>query len=96
MTHQARIRSAGALLAALVALGGCGGGGGGATAVSAAPAADLEPSATAAVPDGAAGSVDAFMAYLKGLSPDDETSEPATMDRFTPPADDAADDDTAG
>lgn len=47
--------------------------------------------AAASVPDSAGNSVGSFVAYLMGLSPNDETSEPLLIkDSFAVPADEAA------
>ena len=76
------------LAAALVTLTACSGGsdssvaGGGGTGTS----------GPGTVPDSAGTSGAGFMAYLKGLSPNDETSEPLLIkDSFAVPADEAED-----
>lgn len=76
---------AGGLAAALVTLTACSGG------------SDTSPGGTGTtgagtVPDSAGTSGAGFMAYLKGLSPTDETSEPQLIkDSFAVPADEAED-----
>ena len=78
MNTSRKLWLAGALAAALT-LGGCFGSDG-----DDAPA----PGASTTVPDSAGASVGAFIAYLLALSPDDETSEPATIsDAFAVPPD---------
>lgn len=78
MNTSRKLWVAGAL-AATLALGGCFGGND-----DDAPA----PGASNTVPDSAGASVGAFIAYLLALSPNDETSEPATIsDAFAVPPD---------
>jgi len=71
-----------AAVASTLALSACGGGDGG--------SAEAVPDTT--VPASAGASVAAFMAFIQGLDPNDETSEPLTIsDSFVPPVDDAGD-----
>ena len=76
------------LAAALVTLTACSGG-------SDTPVAGSNPPPSGGpgtVPDSASTSVAGFLAYLKGLSPNDETSEPLLIkDSFAVPADEAED-----
>ena len=79
------------LAAALVTLTACSGGsdssvaGGGGTGTG-------TSSGPGTVPDSAGTSGAGFIAYLKGLSPNDETSEPLLIkDSFAVPADEAED-----
>ena len=70
-------------VASTLALSACGGGGGGGSS-------EAVPDTT--VPASAGASVAAFMAFIQGLDPNDESSEPLTIsDSFVPPVDDAGD-----
>ena len=69
-------------VASTLALSACGGGDGG--------SAEAVPDTT--VPASAGASVAAFMAFIQGLDPNDESSEPLTIgDSFVPPLDDEGD-----
>ena len=91
MKTSSKLWLASGLAAALVGLAGCSGssgddnanGGGG-------PQGDSGPATT--VPDSAGSTVAAFMAYMIGLDPNDEKSEPLLMkDGFAVPADESSD-----
>ena len=90
MKTSSKLWLAGALAAALVGLAGCSGssddgnanGGGGPQGAS----------GPATVPDSAGSTVAAFMAYMIGMDPNDEKSEPLLMkDGFAVPPDEASD-----
>jgi len=69
-------------VASTLALSACGGGDGG--------SAEAGPDTT--VPASAGASVAAFMAFIQGLDPNDESSEPLTIsDSLVLPVDDAGD-----
>ena len=89
MKTSSKLWLAGGLAAALVGLAGCSGssgdgnanGGGG-------PQGD---SGQTTVPDSAGSTVAAFMAYMIGMDPNDEKSEPLIMkDSFAVPPDEAS------
>ena len=90
MTTSSKLWLAGGLTAALVGLAGCSGSsddgnanGGGGTQGASGPAT---------VPDSAGSTVAAFMAYMIGMDPNDEKSEPLLMkDGFAVPPDEASD-----
>ena len=86
-TNSKRCLAAG-FAAALVILAGCSGGSDG----SMAGGGGTGTSGPGTVPDSAGTSGAGFIAYLKGLSPNDETSEPLLIkDSFAVPADEAED-----
>ena len=73
-----------AAVASTLALSACGGGGGDGGSAEAVP--------DTTVPASAGASVAAFMAFIQGLDPNDESSEPLTIgDSFVPPLDDEGD-----
>ena len=90
MKTSSKLWLAGGLAAALVGLAGCSGSsddgnanGGGGTQGASGPAT---------VPDSAGSTVAAFMAYMIGMDPNDEKSEPLLMkDGFAVPPDEASD-----
>ena len=90
MKTSSKLWLAGGLTAALLGLAGCSGSsddgnanGGGGTQGASGPAT---------VPDSAGSTVAAFMAYMIGMDPNDEKSEPLLMkDSFAVPADEASD-----
>lgn len=91
MKTSSKLWLAGGLTAALLGLAGCSGGssddgnanGGGGPQGASGPAT---------VPDSAGSTVAAFMAYMIGLDPNDEKSEPLLMkDGFAVPPDEASD-----
>ncbi len=86
MKTNAKLWLAGGLAAALVTLTACSGG-------SDSTVGGNQPqTGPGSVPDSAGTSGAGFMAYLKGLSPNDETSEPLLIkDSFAVPADEAED-----
>ena len=78
------------LAAALVGIAGCSGSSGDGNANSG--GGPQGASGPATVPDSAGGTVGAFMAYLIGMDPNDEKSEPLLIkDSFVVPADEAGD-----
>ena len=84
MKTSSKLWLAGALAAALVGLAGCSGSNDDGNANGA--------SGPATVPDSAGSTVAAFMAYMIGLDPNDEKSEPLLMkDGFAVPPDEASD-----
>lgn len=86
MKNNAKLWLAGGLAAALVSLTACSGGSD-STVVGNQP-----QTGPGSVPDSAGTSVSSFMAYLKGLSPTDETSEPLVIkDGFAVPAEESND-----
>ena len=95
MKTSSKLWLAGGLAAALVGLAGCSGssgdgnanGGGG-------PQGD---SGQTTVPDSAGSTVAAFMAYMIGMDPNDEKSEPLIMkDSFAVPPDEASEGQSLG
>lgn len=86
MKTNSKIWLAGGLAAALVGLAGCSGSsddGNGGTQGASGPAG---------VPDSAGTTVAAFMAYIIGMDPNDEKSEPLLIkDSLVVPADEASD-----
>ena len=88
MKTSSKLWLAGSLAAALVGIAGCSGSsdnanGGGGTQGASGPAT---------VPDSTGSTVGAFMAYLIGMDPNDEKSEPLLIkDSFAVPADEAGD-----
>ena len=88
MKTSSKLWLAGSLAAALVGIAGCSGSsdnanGGGGTQGASGPAT---------VPDSTGSTVGAFMAYLIGMDPSDEKSEPLLIkDSFAVPADEAGD-----
>ena len=88
MKTSSKLWLAGSLAAALVGIAGCSGSsdnanGGGDTQGASGPAT---------VPDSTGSTVGAFMAYLIGMDPNDEKSEPLLIkDSFAVPADEAGD-----
>ncbi|MDB5851149.1 MAG: hypothetical protein JWP29_4901 [Rhodoferax sp.] len=77
----------GAALGSALALTACGGGGGGGNDDNGTASNGNGPGTF--FPDSASASVDAFIAYLLGLSTTDETSGPLLIrDNFNPPVDD--------
>ena len=91
-----------ATLVALLALAGCGGGGGGNDAASAGSnggtgAGGSQSQSSNEVPDSAALSSSAFIAFLKTMVLDDETSEPMTIrEGWAVPANEAGDPEPMG
>jgi hypothetical protein len=91
---KACVKRGGQLTAALLVstiLAACGGDSNGDGNVAAAPAPSgvAPPAAANSVPAGAAGSVAAYLAYLRGLKTD-ETSTPVSVGSFVAPVDDTA------
>ena len=88
MKTSSKFWLAGSLAAALVGIAGCSGSSDNANGDGGPQGA----SGPATVPDGAGSTVGAFMAYLIGLDPNDEKSEPLLIkDSFVVPADEAGD-----
>ena len=91
MKTSSKLWLAGGLAAALLGLAGCSGdsdsGNGSASGLGGTQGA----SEAASVPDSAGSTVAAFMAYMIGMDPNDEKSEPLLMkDSFAVPADEAS------
>ena len=94
MKTSSKLWLAGGLTAALVGLAGCSGSSGDGDAnVGGGPQGDSGPAAaTTTVPDSAGSTVAAFMAYVIGMDPNDEKSEPLIMkDSFAVPVDETSD-----
>lgn len=90
MKTSSKLWLAGGMTAALVGLAGCSGSSDNGNANSA--GGTQGNSGPNTVPDSAGSTVAAFMAYMIGLDPNDEKSEPLLMkDSFAIPLDEASD-----
>ena len=90
MKTSSKLWLAGGLAAALVTLAGCSGSSDDGNANSGGGPQGASASSDS-VPDGAASTVAAFMAYMIGMDANDEKSEPMLMkDSFVAPTDDAS------
>ena len=89
MKTSSKLWLAGGLAAGLVGLAGCSGSSGDGNAnVGGGPQGD---SGQTTVPESAGSTVAAFMAYMIGMDPNDEKSEPLIMkDSFAVPPDEAS------
>ncbi len=89
MKTSSKLWLAGGLTAALVGLAGCSGSSDDGNVSAGGAQGSSDP---ASVPDSAGSTVAAFMAYMIGLDPNDEKSEPLRIkDDFAVPPDDAGD-----
>jgi hypothetical protein len=95
MKTSSKLWLAGGLAAALLTLTACSGGsddGSGSGSPQGSSGPGPGPTATTTVPDSAGSTVAAFMAYMVGMVPNDETSEPLQMkDAFVVPSDEGSD-----
>jgi len=89
MKKCSKLWLAGGLTAALVGLTGCSGSSDDGNVNAGGTQGSSDP---ASVPDNAGSTVAAFIAYMIGLDPNDEKSEPLRLkDNFAVPPDDASD-----
>ena len=95
MKTSSKLWLASSLAATLVGLAGCSGSndsGNGSASGASSPGGTQGASEAASVPDSAGSTVAAFMAYLIGMDPNDEKSEPLQMkDSLVIPADETSD-----
>ena len=93
MKTSSKLWLTGGLAAALVTLSGCSGSDDGNGSGSASGAGGTQgASGSATVPDSAGSTVASFMAYMIGMDPNDEKSEPLLIkDSFAVPDDEASD-----
>ena len=91
MKTSSKFWLAGSLAAALVGLAGCSGSSDDGNGGPGGPGGTQGASGPASVPDSAGTTVAAFMAYMIGMDPNDEKSEPLLIkDSLVVPADEAS------
>ena len=94
MKTSSKLWLASSLAATLVGLAGCSGSndsGNGSASGASSPGGTQGASEAASVPDSAGSTVAAFMAYMIGMDPNDEKSEPLLMkESFVVPADESS------
>ena len=91
MKTSSKLWLASGLAAALVGLAGCSGSNDSGNGSASGPGGTQGASEAASVPDSAGSTVAAFMAYMIGLDPNDEKSEPLLMkESFVVPADESS------
>ena len=92
MKTSSKLWLASGLAAALVGLAGCSGSNDSGNGSASGPGGTQGASEAASVPDSAGSTVAAFMAYMIGMDPNDEKSEPLLMkDSLVIPADETSD-----
>ena len=92
MKTSSKLWLASSLAATLVGLAGCSGSNDSGNGSASGPGGTQGASEAASVPDSAGSTVAAFMAYMIGMDPNDEKSEPLQMkDSLVIPADETSD-----
>ena len=91
MKTSSKLWLASGLAAALVGLAGCSGSSDSGNGSASGPGGTQGASEAASVPDSASSTVASFMAYMIGLDPNDEKSEPLLVkESFVVPADESS------
>ena len=91
MKTSSKLWLASGLAAALVGLAGCSGSSDSGNGSASGPGGTQGASEAASVPDSASSTVASFMAYMIGLDPNDEKSEPLLIkESFVVPADESS------